>query len=66
MNFSVQDIHTVYLSLTDQLLGGCNNEFANGFHAQIVWCKPLNTGSDPRFGVGVKYFEPFESQFKRL
>ena len=48
----------VCLFLKEQLLDGCNSEFSKGVHAQIVWCKPLNSGSGPRYGVGVKYFEP--------
>jgi hypothetical protein len=40
----------------------CLSEFVKGVHAQIVWCKPLNKGFYPRYGVGVKYFEPLESQ----
>ncbi|MGD8208257.1 MAG: hypothetical protein PVI42_05240 [Desulfobacterales bacterium] len=50
----------VCLTLLDQPPDTCHSEFAKGVHAQIVWCKPLNAGSDPRYGVGVKYFEPIE------
>ena len=50
----------ICLSLKDQLLEKSDSEFAKGVHAQIVWCKPLNTGSVPRYGVGVKYFETIE------
>ena len=55
----------VCLFSVDQLLDACDSEFAKGVHAQIVWCKPLNTGFDPRYGVGVKYFEPIESAIGR-
>ena len=51
----------VCLLKKDQLLDSYDSEFAKGVHAQIVWCKPLNIGIDRRYGVGVKYFEPFES-----
>ena len=51
----------VCLTLIDQPPDTCPSEFAKGVHAQIVWCKPLNTGFDPRHGVGVKFFEPIES-----
>ena len=51
----------VCLLLKDQLMDNCDREFAKGVHAQIVWCQPLNKGFDPRYGVGVKYFEPIES-----
>jgi hypothetical protein len=50
----------VCLTLIDQPPDTCHSEFAKGVHAQIVWCKRLNTGFDPRYGVGVKYFEPIE------
>ena len=33
-------------------------EFEKGVHAQIVWCKPLETDFNPEYSVGVKYFEP--------
>lgn len=56
----------VCLFSVGQLLDRCDSEFAKGVHAQIVWCKPLNTGFDPRYGVGVKYFEPNESAFGSL
>ena len=48
----------VCLLLKDQLLDKYDSEFAKGVHAQIIWCKTLNMGIDPRYGVGVKYFEP--------
>jgi hypothetical protein len=48
----------VFLLLKDQLLDKCDSELAKGVHAQILWCKHLDTGFDPRYGVGVKYFEP--------
>ena len=51
----------VCLSLRDQITGKYDSEFAIGVHAQIVWCKPLNTNFDPMYGVGVKFFEPVES-----
>jgi len=47
-------------------LDKCDSEFAKGVHAQIVWCKPLNTGFEPRYGVGVNYFEPIESHIRNL
>lgn len=50
----------VCLSSEDQLLGNCLSEFANGVHAQIAWCKPLNTSYPPRYGAGVQYNEPIE------
>ena len=50
----------VYLSSQDLLLGKFDSELAIGVHAQIVWCKLLNTGFGPKYGVGVKYFEPIE------
>jgi Tfp pilus assembly protein PilZ len=34
------------------------SEFEKGVHAQIVWCKPLETDFNTGYGVGVKYFEP--------
>jgi len=51
----------VCLSIRDQITGKYDAEFAIGIHAQIVWCKPLNTNFDPRYGVGVKFFEPVKS-----
>jgi len=51
----------VCLFSVGQLLDTFDSEFAKGVQAQIVWCKPLNTGFDPRYGVGVKYFEPIET-----
>jgi hypothetical protein len=56
----------VCLLSKDPLVNSCESEFAKGVHAQIVWCKPLNTGFGPRFGVGVEYFEPIESHIKSL
>jgi hypothetical protein len=56
----------VCLFSVDQLLDACDSEFAKGVHAQIVWCKPLNTVFDPRYGVGVKYFEPIEAHIGNL
>ena len=50
----------VCLLLTDQLLNKCDSEFEKGVHAQIVWCKPLDTGFYLGYGVGVKFFEPIE------
>ena len=52
----------VCLFSVGQLLDTCDSEFAKGVHAQIVWCRHLNTGFDPSYGVGVKYFEPIESK----
>ena len=56
----------VCLSSKDRLSGKCDSELAIGVHAKVVWCKLLNTGFDPRYGVGVKYFEPIESHIKCL
>lgn len=49
-----------------QLLDTCDSEFAKGVHAKIVWCKPLNMDLDPRYGVGIKHFEPIESKIGNL
>jgi hypothetical protein len=54
---SIQPRDPVCLLLKDQILDGCDSEFAKGVHAQIVWCRPLNMGSESKYGVGVKYFE---------
>ena len=51
----------VCLSLKKRSSDKSDNEFVLGVHAQVVWCKILNTDFDPSFGVGVKYFEPIES-----
>ena len=56
----------VCLSLKDRLLGNCDSEFTNAVHAQIIWCKPLNMVFEPKYGVGVKYFEPIESKIGNL
>ena len=56
----------VCLLLKGPLLDSCDSEFAKGVHAQIAWCKPLNTGFEPRYGVGVNYFEPIESHIGNL
>ena len=56
----------VCLSSKDPLLSTIDSELAIGVHAQIVWCKLLNTGFDPKYGVGVKYFEPIESHIESL
>ena len=58
---SFQPRDPVYLFSVGRLLDTYDSEFAEGVHAQIVWCKPLNTDFDPRYGVGVNYFEPIES-----
>ena len=63
---SFQPCEPVCLFSANQLLDKCDSEFAKGVHAQIVWCKPLKKGFDPRCGVGVKYFEPVESHIKSL
>jgi hypothetical protein len=63
---SFQPCDPVCLLLKDQLLDGCDREFAKGVHAQIVWCRPLNMGSESRYGVGVKYFEAIESHIGSL
>lgn len=56
----------VCLSSKDLLLRKCYSELAIGVHAEIVWCKLLSTGFGPRYGVGIKYFEPIESHFEGL
>ena len=61
-----QPCEPVCLYLVNQLIDTCDSEFAKGVHAQIVWCKQLNTGFDPRYGVGVNYFEPIESAIGSL
>jgi hypothetical protein len=63
---SFQPRDPVCLFLKEQFLDGCDIEFAKGVHAQIVWCKPLNSGGGPRYGVGVKYFEPTDSYIGSL
>jgi hypothetical protein len=50
----------------DRLLGKCDSESAIGAHAQVVWCKILKPGFNPRYGVGARYFEPIESDVKGL
>ena len=61
-----QPCEPVCLSLVNQLIDICDSEFAKGVHAQVVWCNHLNTDLDPRYGVGVKYFEPIESKIGNL
>ena len=58
--------NVICLSSNDPLLGKYDRELTMGVHAQIVWCKLLNTGFDPRYGVGVKYFEPIESHIESV
>ena len=57
----LQPSDPVCLLLRDQLLDSGNGEFAKGVHAQVVWCKFLNKDINPRYGIGVKYFEPIET-----
>jgi hypothetical protein len=61
---SFQPSEPVCLSLKDRLSGECDGELAIGVHAQVVWCKLLNTGFNHRYGIGVKYFEPIESHIE--
>ena len=63
---SFQPHEPVCLFSVGQLLDTCDSEFAKGVHAKILWCKPLKTDFDPRYGVGVKYFEPIESAIGSL
>ena len=56
--------NAIFLSSNDPLLGKYDRELTIGVHAQIVWCKLLKTGFDPRYGIGVKYFEPIESRIE--
>ena len=56
----------VCLSSKDESLENCNREFAIGVHAKIVWCRRVEDGFDPTYGVGVNYFEPLESNIEIL
>ena len=57
----VQPDDPICLSSKDESLENCDNEFAIGVHAKVVWCRRLNKSLDPSYGVGVNYFEPLES-----
>ena len=63
---SLQPGEPVCLTLVDKPPDPCDSEFAKSVHAQVVWCKPLNTDFDPGYGVGVKYFERIESHIGSL
>jgi Tfp pilus assembly protein PilZ len=54
----------VYILLKVPEMDPFDGEFAKGVHAQVVWCKMIDNGSKPSYGVGLRFFERFRTQKK--